>query len=132
MELDPRRIRPAVEARMVELGMSTQHDLATAAGIHVDTLRDLLTGRRPNLRHVTLVRITQALGWPADAFTRLSMGAPPAELRADARSPSRFGNGQPSTDGGRAVPRYRALSDEELIAELQAIVQEFQRRKSAG
>lgn len=75
MPLDSERVRPAVEARMAELGIKTQDELARRADVHVETLRDLLLGRRASFKRVTLAQIAAALDWVPDAIEKISSGA---------------------------------------------------------
>lgn len=106
-----RGLGDAIKRRRVALGM-TQEDLAETAIVAVGTIRNLEKGRR--VRHLTLPKITRALGWAEDSYVLvLEGGVPIIEEPGE-------------TDDALRVERPAGLTDDEwarisddLIADLQ-------------
>jgi hypothetical protein len=76
---DLEAISAAFNARVAYLGI-TYAELARRADVNVDTLyslRDATHTPRPR----TLARVSEALGWPADALEKVGQGEPPPNER---------------------------------------------------
>lgn len=109
-----KRLAGEIRARRLELGWSQQR-LATEAGISVATLRKLEGGMQAAYRHLTVVPLCRALGWPPSFLDELVSGE-----RSAADEPADNPTGNPT---GTSDPRLAAfdgdlakLSETELAA----------------
>lgn len=84
-----RELKEAIEARMLELGMSP-NDLAAATGLTLPGLANVRRGLRRDYQVRTKRAVTAALGWTPDSIDRLL-----------ASQPARLVNGLPEQNGNR-------------------------------
>ena len=75
------RPKDIVKRRRVELGMFEWQDLADAAGVHRDTIGNILSGRTDG-SPATLSKLARALQWPEDRLDYVRRGeTPPPETK---------------------------------------------------
>lgn len=80
IDTDWSRVGPAIEERMVALGLDTQAAAAAAAGVHVETFRDVLLARRKTFKKITLNKIERGLRWPPNTLLGIAIGRDPASF----------------------------------------------------
>lgn len=113
-----RGLGDAIRRRRVALGM-TQDELAEAAVVAVGTIRNLEKGRK--VRHLTLPKITRALGWVNDSYILVLEGGPPILEEPEAEQ-----------DDALRLERPQNISDEEweqISADLVADFQHYLRTR---
>lgn len=89
MDRDWKRLGRAIKAQREHLGMATQQELATRAGVSRQTVISLEGGTERTRVPATIGKVEKALGWEPGTATRILSEAPPEP------SAAKFADGMP-------------------------------------
>jgi transcriptional regulator with XRE-family HTH domain len=81
---DPQWFGGVVRAALGLRGYSTQAALASAAGLSLNSVANVITGARPSYRLATIEALASGLGVPASRLVRCATGSPGRRAPADA------------------------------------------------
>lgn len=104
MDRDWKRLGRAIKAQREHLGMTTQQELADAAGVTRQTVQSLEGGKERKRMPVAVAPVEKALGWEAGTASRILVEGPGVGEGVEAR----FAEGMPmriaqELSGGQVV-----------------------------